>query len=427
LRIGFDITALYVAQAGVFTFDYHLLRALLNEGPGNEYLLLDYEPLRGRRPRPAEGLDLEDPNASVVRCRGLRHRRLSRWKVMQRPALRPLAGWVDGVLFRPWAAAAEASMRRRLPPVLAGVDVFHSSDVLLWRQPGALNCVTVYDLTPLLFPEYHTAETLELHRRKVRFVQEEADLVIAISEATKRDVVAHLGVVPERVHVVYGGVDPAFRLLSDRRAVAQALAPLGLRPDGYILYVGTIEPRKNLVRLIEAYGRARRMLPSPAPDLVVAGASGWQSREVFARAEALELGSAVRFVGRVPLSDLPALYNGALLFVYPSLYEGFGLPPLEAMACGTAVLTSDAAALPEVVGEAGITVDPRDVQQIAARMVALLSDEGLRQRLGELGRARAARFGWDVAARRVLQLYGAFVQDSEGGARPGGAAVSDAA
>jgi len=405
VRVGFDITALYVAQGGIFYYDYNLIQALLELDQENDYLLLDYQPIHGGWTNPPEIQGLEESRAKVLHCHGLRHRRLARWKPLQLPGLCTVAKVVDRVLSWPWASVTKAVMRHRLTPLLDGVDVFHSSDVLLWRQPGALNVTTIYDLTTLFFPEYHTAGTRELQMRKHRFVQEEADTVVAISEATKRDVVTHLGISPERVHVVHGGVSPTFRPIEDRQALMQALAPLGLVPEEYILYVGTIEPRKNLVRLVEAYDKMCGMLQPPAPKLVLAGPVGWHFREVFARIETLGLRETVIYLKRVTSEILPALYNGAMLFVYPSLYEGFGLPPLEAMACGVPVVASNISSLPEVVGDAGVLIDPTDAQALADVMASLCKDVGWRSDLAIRGLSRAGSFSWEQAAREMLAVY----------------------
>jgi glycosyltransferase involved in cell wall biosynthesis len=403
MRIGFDITALYVAQAGVHTYDYNLLQALLEVDRENKYLMLDYVPLHDKHATLPEAAALGAKNARIARCAGLKHRRLARWDALQRPPLRPLAALVDRTLLWPWAAAAEASMQRNLQQALRAVDVFHSSDVLLWRQPDALNVVTIYDLTALLFPEHHTPGTRELQARKWRFAREKADVVIAISEATKRDIVAHLGIPSHRIHVVCGGAGPAFRPIESRQVLEQALAPLQLAPGEYILYVGTIEPRKNLARLVEAYHRACKL--APAPKLVLAGARGWKFEGVFERVETLGLKDAVIFLGQVPADILPALYNGAVAFAYPSLYEGFGLPPLEAMACGVPVIASDTSSLPEVVGDAGVLVDPNDTDALADALAALLNDDEKRAELSARGLARARAFSWEQAARKTLEVY----------------------
>jgi glycosyltransferase involved in cell wall biosynthesis len=405
VRIGFDITALYVAQAGVFTYAHRLLQALLEQDSENEYLLLDYYPLHGRRTSLPGITDLETQNARVVHCEGLRHRRLARWGPVQRPVLRSLASLVDRTLLRPWSEVAGAVMRRALAQALDGVEAFHSSDVLLWKQPGALNVITIHDLTALLFPEHHTANTREMQMQTYRFAQEKADAVIAVSEATKRDILTYLEVPAERVHIVHNGVDPAFRPIEDQEVLNRALAPLGLVPDSYILHVGTIEPRKNLTRLVDAYHAVRRTTPPPVPKLVLAGVTGWQFQEVFERIESLEIQREIVFLGRVPGDVLPALYNGALLFVYPSLYEGFGLPPLEAMACGVPVVASNTSSLPEVVGDVGVLVDPTDTQELAAALASLLGDAERRSELSSRGLTRASLFSWERAARETLRVY----------------------
>jgi len=230
-------------------------------------------------------------------------------------------------------------------------------------------------------------------------------VIIATSEATKRDIISHLGIPAHRVHVVYGGVDRAFRPIEHRAALAQTLAPLGLTPGGYILHVGTIEPRKNLVRLVAAYHQTRKAASSPAPKLVLAGDTGWQFKDVFGLVEALELKGEVIFLGKVPTDILPALYNGAVIFAYPSLYEGFGLPLLEAMACGAPVVASNTSSLPEVVGDAGVLIDPADTQALADALASLLNDAERRAGLSARGLTRARLFSWKRVAGEVLRIY----------------------
>ncbi len=404
MKIAIDITILHIAQAGIFYYHYNLVRALLDRPSPHQFLLLDYHPIHGGWTNPPEMTNLTAPHAEVRQVKGLRHRKLSRLWFMQRPLLWPLAKGVDQVLLHPWSKLAEWVMQHQLHKHLDGVALFHASSVVPYALPHAKNVTTIYDLTPLLFPEHHTMQTRDLYRRFFRFAQTEADAVIVISEATKRDVITHLDLEPERVHVVHAGVDPRFHPL-DRTTVAQALASLELQPQRYILHVGTIEPRKNLVRLIEAYHRLRQEVSPPVPQLVLAGALGWMSEEVFRRVKALGLEDDVRFVGRVEGAVLPALYNGARLFAYPSLYEGFGMPVLEAMACGTPVVTSNVSSLPEVAGDACLLVDPTDVRQVAQAMARLLEDDALRDRLRQKGLARAAQFRWDRAATKALQVY----------------------
>jgi len=182
------------------------------------------------------------------------------------------------------------------------------------------------------------------------------------------------------------------------------LARHGLAHGDYLLFVGNIEPRKNLVALIDAYGRMRRVIPR-APRLAIAGGAGWKNQAIHEAARTSPFAADIRFLGHVPDADLPLLVNGAVAFVYPSLYEGFGLPPLEAMACGTPVITSNRSSLPEVVGDAALVVDPDDRAALTDAMARVVSDATLREDLRAGGLARARRYTWDETARRTVAVY----------------------
>ena len=175
-------------------------------------------------------------------------------------------------------------------------------------------------------------------------------------------------------------------------------------PDRYFLYLGTLEPRKNLVRLIEAYGILRKRCPD-APELVLAGGKGWHYEEIFAAAERPDVKGHVHFPSYIPSGDMAALYSGAVGFVFPSLYEGFGMPPLEAMACGCPVLCSKAASLPEAVGNAALLCDPMKPDMIASGLQLMIKPEAARQKMRELGFARAAEMSWDTAAEKLFAVY----------------------
>jgi len=282
------------------------------------------------------------------------------------------------------------------------VDLLHA---LAFVTPLLSPCpavVTVYDLSFLLYPEsfkrfkrFYLGTFTRLSARKAR-------RIITISESTKRDVVRLLGVSPEKVEVVYCGIDDAFHPLAEDQAAALR-SKRGL-PERFVLFVGTIEPRKNIGRLIEAYARLRSA-SSRGVKLVIGGAKGWLYEDVFARVEELGLEGQVMFPGYIPASELPLWYNAAELFVYPSLYEGFGLPPLEAMACGTPVITANTSSLPEVVGEAGLTVDPLDVEGLAEAMRRVLGNEALQQEMRERGLQRAKGFSWMKTAQETMQVY----------------------
>jgi glycosyltransferase involved in cell wall biosynthesis len=405
MKIGFDITELYVAQAGVFYYRFNLLRALLQLEPQEQsYRLIDYFPIHGGWLERPEVDTLVSPHAETRHVQGLRHRKLARLWFLQKPGLIQMAQVIDSVLLDPWGKRARAVLEEKLTLELQGVDIFHSSDVLNFAPPGVKTVTTIHDMTTLLFPEHHTRETILLQQEKFRFAREQADAIISVSESTKRDIIRLLGIEPERIHVVHEGVDPVFCPLLGED-ISPVLAKYELQPDDYILTVGTIEPRKNLVRLVRAYDVVWQKQPESTPRLVLAGTTGWFFREVFAEIEKLGLAEQVLFIGRVDDADLPALYNGALFLAYPTLYEGFGLPALEAMACGTAVLTSNVSSLPEVVGGAGLLVEPDDTQSIVEGLVKMLEDVSLRQEKSRLGLVRAKEFTWQRAAEETTAVY----------------------
>lgn len=260
--------------------------------------------------------------------------------------------------------------------------------------------VTVHDLTVLLYPEAHR---LKVRWSQVAFLDRSlarARRIVADSEATADDLRFHFPGTADRIRVVAPGVDPNFRPASEaeRQAIRNELDA----PDGYLLYVGTLEPRKNVETLLDAWERLRDGREK-APPLLLAGGPGWRNRSLRRRLEGLEP-EGVRHLGRVEPERLVRLYQGASVFVFPSLYEGFGLPPLEAMACGVPVVVSDASSLPEVVGDAAPKVPPRDSRALAEEVAKILDDPGLAQERAERGRERAARFTWERAAAGVAAV-----------------------
>lgn len=281
------------------------------------------------------------------------------------------------------------------------VDVFHAPDFMLPPLPGGLpSLLTIHDLSFVHAPETFVPGMRTLLGAAVPRSVRRATHVIAVSEATKQDLVNLYGTLPEKISVIYAGVQPHFRPIEDTLAIRTRY---GLSDAPFILTVGTLQPRKNHLRLVQAFVR----MDAPDHKLVIAGGKGWIYDEVRAEVERLGLAGRVLFPGFVADEDLPALYSAAEMFVYPSLYEGFGLPVLEAMACGTPVVTSDTSSLPEVVagGEAGLMVNPLDVDALAEAMGRLLLDATLRANLIEKGRAQAAGFTWEKTARQTLALY----------------------
>jgi alpha-1,3-rhamnosyl/mannosyltransferase len=232
---------------------------------------------------------------------------------------------------------------------------------------------------------------------------ERADAVITVSDYIATEVRSQFGLPADRVHAVHHGVDPAFRPL-DTAAVRPTLERYGLVSGGYLLCLATLEPRKNFERLITAFEALPAVLRARYP-LVLAGAGGWRNAAIRSRIDRLEARGELRHLGYVAAEDRAPLYVGAHGFAYPALYEGFGLPPLEAMACGTPVMVSDRSAMPEVAGDAALLVDPEDIQGMTEGLQRLCQDEPLRERLCRAGPLRAARFTWARCAAETVAVY----------------------
>jgi len=284
----------------------------------------------------------------------------------------------------------------------AGVDVFHHPDPLALRIPAARRTVvTVHDLTPFLFPDTFGSQRARYKQLVVRRAVAGAHRVIADSDATRDDLINVLGVDPERVVTVHLAADEGWRPLTDPGTPA-IHARLRLHGD-YVLSVGTFEPRKNLARLIEAYGMARRRgIRAP---LVLVGPTGWKADAVGADPARHGIEDHVVRTGFVSHDELRALYGRASAFVYPSLYEGFGLPVLEAMACGAPVIASSTSAVSEVAGGAAAMIDPLDAGSIADAIEQVLGDGARRTDLRTRGLARAGEFSWADTALRTALVY----------------------
>lgn len=276
--------------------------------------------------------------------------------------------------------------------------------------------VTIHDLSFMRYPQaFPATQRLYLHSQ-VRRSARHARQVIAVSQATKDDVVALFGVPPERVTVVYNGVDAVFSPASPD-TIDAFRRERGL-PQRFILHLGTLEPRKNLARLVEAFARTRQQLPQVDDlKLVLAGGKGWDYDDIFAAVERLGLREQVLFTGYVPDADLPWFYRAATVFAYPSLLEGFGLPVLEAMACGTPVITSSVSSLPEVAGDAALLVDPGSVEALAAALIRVLGDAALADEMRRKGLQQAGRFSWQRTAAETASVYRAALAGAHTGGK----------
>lgn len=374
-RIGIDAHLLSFAgsyrQAGVSRYVAELLRAFASEDPAGGRA---YTAFVGPEPVPRTFLP---PGTGPLR---FVHSRLP----TGRPPVR--IAWEQGV--GPLVAA-----RARL-------DLLHGPVNALPLAVPCRGIVTVHDLAFLAHPEalgagrrrYLTAITTLSARRAAR--------IIAVSAFTRDEIVRRLGIPARKIAVVHNAVDASFAPLPVGES-ARFRAERGL-PERLILCVGTLEPRKNLIGLLDAFAR---LAPTTDAELVVVGGQGWLYDETLARVAALGLTGRVRFAGFVPDEDLPRWYNAATVFVYPSLYEGFGLPPLEALACGVPTVTSAGTAMAEVVGDAALLADPRDPGALAAALRRALDDAGLRATLREAGPRRAAGFTWARTAAATRAVY----------------------
>ncbi len=371
MRITMDLTPAVQSHAGVGRYAQELACALVALGSGEEFSFFYTDP-KGRRPEP--------PLDTLPR-------KTLRWSNKR---------WRLSVLL---ATLVGVGMDRRFP----ACDVFHATDYVLPPLNRPASVLTIYDLTVWLFPEYH----LPLNRWFLRLLlprfARRADAVIAISENTRRDVVRLFHISPEKVGVTCLGVDSVYRPIRDEEELARVREKYKL-PNRYILYFGTIEPRKNLVSLLQAY-RSLLTQSKELPDLVIGGRKGWLHEPISRSIRELGLEARVHFTDWVEDKDIPALMSGATVFVYPSFYEGFGLPPLEAMACGTPVICSNTSSLPEVVGDGGMLVEPHDLSALANAMDRVLADQDLRAGLTARGLAQARRFSWERAARETLAIY----------------------
>jgi anaerobic magnesium-protoporphyrin IX monomethyl ester cyclase len=369
MRIAFDGTTLRPARTGVGCYSERLLRHLADEGADDEFVVVSN--------RRADIGSL--PAANVRPFEGRRRLVSMAWLQLLAP----------GVLRT------------------VGADVAHFTNGVMPFASRVPSVVTIHDMSLTLYPRYHPLRRVLLHRPLVDLTARRASAIITHSNASKQDIVRLYGLDPARVHVVHLAPAPEFVPISDTSALSEVRRRYGL-PDRFILYVGTIEPRKNLPRLLDAFADRYRSGDLTC-HLVCAGPYGWRSRDVARRVASLDVASAVHFLGYVPFADLPALYNLSSLFVFPSLYEGFGLPVVEAMACGVAVLIGRSASLVEITGDAVESVDPLDTHALGRALATLTNDDARRKDLAARGLVQARQFSWERAAKETLRVYRAAV------------------
>lgn len=374
MLIGIDASRAAVARrTGTETYSLHLIRALLRLESGHRFRLY-------ANVSPPEGLFWPPGAVAGTEVRSIPFPRL--WTHLRLSA--ELVVHPPDVLFVPAHVIPLLHPRRSV--------------------------VTVHDLGYLHYPEAHLPRDRRYLDWSTRWSARQSVAVLADSAATKADLVQAYGIAADKVHVVHLGRDENLARVDDPAVLAQVRDRYGIAlracGDGprYLFYVGTLQPRKNLARVIEAFARLAALPDLADVQLVLAGKQGWLYDALFAQVTRLGLAGRVLFPGYVSDDALPALLSGAFAFVYPSLYEGFGIPVLEAGACGVPVITSNTSSLPEVAGDAAILVDPHDVDAIADAMRRVLTDEALRAELVRRGHENVKRFSWEKCARETLAV-----------------------
>jgi len=365
-----DVSAAAHQRAGMARYSESLVRALLHHHGQQHHFGLFYNRDRGTSPLAGlEGMPTRTVHA------GYKPWRMAVW-----------LGHLAGINFN-----------RLLPDA----ELFHATEHLLMPLHGIPTVLTVHDLIYHLFPTYHKRLNYWYLNAAMPLFAKRADALITISESSKRDLVRTYGVPPDKITVIYEAASPQFSPAPPPR-VAEVKSRYGL-PERYLLALGTIEPRKNLLRLVNALHLLRQ--DDPSLCLVIVGSAGWLYQDFFSHLEKLDEPRSVLLSGYVPDPDLSAIISGAAVYVLASLYEGFGLPILEAMACGTPVVCSNTSSMPELGGNAARYFDPTDTESIARAIAAVLTDADLRAEMRERGLEQAASFSWRRAAEKTLAVY----------------------
>ncbi|GAB4531327.1 MAG: glycosyltransferase family 1 protein [Anaerolineae bacterium] len=364
MRVGIDARLVYYSRAGIGQYIMRLAEALASLNTHRDEFIL-----------------LQSRKDSTQIAYGQNISRVSLWT--------PSHHWAE-----------QTTLRFEIGRL--SLDLLHSPDFIPPFRRNCKSVITVHDLAFLLYPHFLTKEAARYYGQIDQAVRN-TDHIIAVSESTRQDTIKLLGVSERKITVIHEAANPIYRQI-DKGEARRCVSKLYDLDREFILFVSTIEPRKNLPALLQAY---RKLLDDykVSEGLVLAGSRGWLSEEVYSIVETLNLDEHVRFLGRVPSEHLVCLYNAARLLVHPSFYEGFGLPPLEAMTCGTPTIVSNVSALPEVVGDAAILIDPHDIDGLTVAMWRALTDEELRASLIAKGLKRASMFSWERAAQETLAVY----------------------
>lgn len=370
MHIGIDAHAIGAQQGGNETYIRGVIRALAELDDRNRYTIYLAEPAAAAEWR--EGFARQHPNFEI--------------RLLPKPT--PLIRVPLFLAYELWRRPVDVLHVQYTAPPFCRVPVV----------------ATIHDLAFEHMPETFTRRGSFQLKLTVRRTAQRAARIATVSEYSRQDLLRTYKLPPEKIAVTYNGVEPQFTAQAWPNEAADIHNRFGIKRD-YLLAVGSLQPRKNLVRLIRAYAKLRSEHKAFTPQLVIVGRKLWLADEIFAEVHRQDWAEDVILTGYVNDEDLPKLYRQATAFVYPSLFEGFGLPPVEAMACGTPVVTSNVSSLPEVTGDAALLIDPLDQASLESALLQITGDEALRARLKEQGIEQATRFTWREAAEKTLQLY----------------------
>lgn len=372
MRIAIDYTAAIRQGAGIGAYVRNLIAALLTQDTNDQYTLLTSGKPTGEH---------QFPTAANVRGRSIF-----------------IPDRYLNILWYRWQLPIPATL------FAGATDIYHGPDFVLPPLPKKVRkVVTIHDLAFLEHPEYAVPSLAAYLRKVVPEAVAAADVVATVSSEVSRTLVTHFQTPREKLTVIPNGVAPYFRRITDPLLLNATRHKFDLKHP-LVLGVGTLEPRKNHAGLIKAFYQAQKKKDGPAM-LALAGGQGWLYEETRNLVAELKLERKVRFLGRVTDLELITLYSMADVFAFPSFFEGFGVPPLEAMACGVPVITSNTSSLPEVVGDAALLVDPNNIAALAQAIQTLLENEQLRSAMVQKGYRQAQKYTWDMSARRMIQVY----------------------
>ncbi len=380
MKLGLDVSSCYHPRSGVGNYCYQLTKVLLNNDVNNQYVLY---PLFYTHFMNKVGMPVFEKTANSITAFRNRQRIYSLQNLL-------------------WSPLSPAFVKENQ---LGDVDVVHSMTFAApkFRDSKKKLVATIYDLTFITHPQCHQKRNIQVCLQGTKNAIKNADAIIAISNHTKDDLMEYLNAPEELITVTHLAAGDDYVPIDNVSELARIKHKYHL-PDKYILFIGSLEPRKNIKTLVEAFARLPLRLRDEFP-LVIAGGKGWMNRDIQKVVLQLGLGPKIFFAGFIDSADISAVYSGATVFAYPSLYEGFGLPILESMSCGTPVISSNTSSMPEVAGDAALLVDPTNVEELSSGLQLLLENESLRCEMINKGLARATLFSWEKCAQETLNVY----------------------